>query len=158
VTESSSRSWWIARAELVVTDEIPAPPAQVRAFYIDLNNIKTVHPLVVSVRTVERVQLANGYRQTYRVTDRIAMGPLKLPTSYVAQLIVPTHGDVFTEARQFPRVRLTGVVSFDLAGAGTRMTERITVEAPRPLAGITTREADEAHKVMLAGIRRHFGG
>jgi hypothetical protein len=49
-------------------------------------------------------------------------------------------------------------VSFDPLDGGTRVVERLTIEAPRPLAAITTREAVKAHTEMLAGIRRHFGG
>ena len=137
---------------------MPAAPDDVRAFYVDLNNIKTVHPLVVSVRATARTELADGYRQTYRVKDRIPLGPFTLPTSYVAQLTVAEQGDVISEARQFPGVRLYGVVTFDPVGAGTRLVERLTIEAPRPLAAIATREAVKAHTEMLAGIRRHFGG
>ncbi|MDT5017606.1 MAG: hypothetical protein QOD39_3766 [Mycobacterium sp.] len=148
----------IARAERVISEEIPALPDDVRAFYVDLHNIKTVHPLVVSVHATERIELADGYRQTYRVKDRIPLGPFTLPTSYVAHLTVATVGEVITEARQFPRVRLHGVVTFDSVGASTRILERLTIDAPRPLAPITVREAVKAHVEMLAGIRRHFGG
>ena len=34
----------------------------------------------------------------------------------------------------------------------------IEIIAPRPLLGITVRQAVAAHKEMLAGIRRHFAG
>ncbi len=57
----------MALAERTVTEEIPAPPNEVRAFYVDLDNIKRVHPLVVAVRTTDRHQTADGYVQTYRV-------------------------------------------------------------------------------------------
>ena len=133
-------------------------PEDVRAFYADLDNIRLVHPLVISVRTVERNATANGYTQTYRVTDRIPVGPLHLRTSYSARLDVPLIGDVRTQAEQFPRVRLRGTVSFEPTGSGTRVTERIGIEAPRPLASVTVQKAVEAHTEMLAGIRRHFEG
>ena len=81
-----------------------------------------------------------------------------MPTSYSANLRVASAGPVITEARQFPRVRLYGVVSFEPVGAGTRLVERLTILAPRLLAAITTREAVKAHIEMLAGIRSHFGG
>ena len=55
-------------------------------------------------------------------------------------------------------MRLSGRVAFEPVGAGTRITERITIEAPRPLAAMTTREAVKAHVEMLAGIRAHFCG
>ena len=97
---------------------MPGPPDDVRGFYTDLDNIKLVHPLVVSVRTVARSETADGYVQTYRVGDRIPLGPLRLRTSYVARLYVPVTGDVLSEARQFPRVRLCehGGVPADRAG------------------------------------------
>jgi hypothetical protein len=148
----------IMRAERVLSEDVPAPPDDVRAFYVDLDNIKAVHPLVVSVRTTTRTELVDGYCQSYRVKDRIPLGPLTLPTSYSAHLRVASSGPVITEARQFPRVRLYGVVSFESVGTGTRLVERLTILAPRLLAAITTREAVKAHTQMLAGIRRHFGG
>ena len=147
---------WITRVERTLNEDVPGPPGDVRAFYADLDNIKLVHPLVVSVRTVDRSETADGYVQTYRVSDRIPLGPLRLRTSYVAQLSVPVTGDVSSEARQFPRVRLRGSVTFEPTPTGTRIVERIRIEAPWPLASVTTRKAVEAHTEMLAGIRRSF--
>jgi hypothetical protein len=149
-------SWWVARAERTVTEEIPAPPNEVRDFYVNLDNIKRVHPLVVAVRTTDRRQAADGYVQTYRVQDRIPMGPLRLRISYVARLHVPHTGDVTAESRQFPRVRLHTTVAFEPIGAGTRVTEHMRIEAPRVLAAMTAREAVNAHTAMLAGMRRCF--
>jgi hypothetical protein len=149
-------SFWIAHAERTISEEIPAPPDVVRDFYVDLDNIKEFHPLVVSVQVLLHSQTDEGYQHTYRVRDRIPLGPLTLPITYWAQVHVPKDGDVITEARQFPRVRLNGVVSFQPSEAGTRLTERLTIAAPRLLAAVTEREAVDAHAVMLAGIRSHF--
>jgi hypothetical protein len=71
-------SWWITHAERTLSEEIPAPPDAVRDFYVDLNNIKTVHPLVVSVRAISRGETSDGYQQTYRVRDRIPLGMLAM--------------------------------------------------------------------------------
>jgi len=149
-------SFWIAHAEKTLTEEIPAAPDAVRDFYVDLDNIKAVHPLVVSVQTISRSQLPDGYQQTYRVRDRIPVGRLAIRISYLARLQVPVHGDIITEARQFPRVRLNGTVTLELIDEGTRLTERLRIAAPRPLAAMTQRQAVKAHVAMLAGIRSHF--
>ncbi len=149
-------SWWIASAQRTLSEEIPAAPDQVRDFYVDLNNIKRVHPLVVAVRSTGRDESADGYVQTYRVQDRIPLGPFTLRTSYVARLQVPVVGDVVAEARQFPLVRLNSTVTFDRIETGTRIVEHMRVHAPRPLAGVTAREATKAHIAMLSGIRRIF--
>jgi hypothetical protein len=149
---------WIARAERTVSEDIPGPPDEVRAFYIDLTNIALVHPLVVSVQTLDRTQTADGYVQTYRVGDRIPFGPLRLRTNYLARLYVPVAGEVLAEARQFPRVHLRSTVSFEPTAGFTRVVERIRIEAPLPLAAVTTRKAVQAHTEMLAGIRRRFEG
>jgi hypothetical protein len=149
-------SFWIAHADRTLSEEIPAPPDQVRDFYVDLDSIKVVHPLVVSVQTISRSESADGYQQTYRVRDRIPLGPLSIRITYWARVEVPVEGDVITEARQFPRVRLNGVVTFEPIAAGTRLTERLRIAAPRLLAPTTQREAVNAHTAMLAGIRSHF--
>ncbi|MGA3256177.1 MAG: SRPBCC family protein [Mycobacterium sp.] len=149
-------SWWMAHAERTLSEQVPAPPARVRDFYVDLDNIKLVHPLIVSVQAMPRSETPDGYRQSYRVVDRIPLGPFTIQITYQARLHVPADGDVTTEADQSPGVRLRGTVSFEPVDGGTRVTERIRIAAPRPLASMTTREAVKAHIEMLAGIRRHF--
>jgi len=149
-------SIWIADAARTLTEDIPAPPDQVRDFYVNLDNIKVVHPLVVSVQTISRSQTHDGYQQTYRVRDRIPVGPLSIRITYWARVEVAGHGDVITEAHQFPRVQLNGTVTFQPIESGTRLTERLRIAAPRLLAAMTQREAVNAHIAMLAGIRSHF--
>ena len=149
-------SWWIAHAEHTLTEEVPAAPDAVRGFYVDLDNIKLVHPLIVSVQTLSRSETAEGYLHSYRVVDRIPLGPFTIKITYTARLHVPAQGDVRTEADQSPGVRLRGTVSFEPIAAGTLVTEHFRIAAPRPLAGMITREAVKAHIEMLAGIRRHF--
>lgn len=149
-------SFWITHAAHTLTTEIAAAPEAVRAFYVDLDNIKVVHPLVVSVQTIARSETVDGYVQTYRVRDRIPVGKIALRVSYWARVEVPLRGDVRTEARQFPGVRLLGAVTFEPIESGTRLTERLQIAAPHPLAAMTQREAVNAHTAMLAGIRSHF--
>ncbi|MEB4209195.1 SRPBCC family protein [Mycobacterium sp. 94-17] len=149
-------SWWTVHAERTLTEHVPAPPDAVRDFYVDLGNIKLVHPLIVSVETLSRSETRDGYQQDYRVVDRIPLGPFTIRTGYRARLRVPVDGDVLTEADQSPGVRLRGTVSFDPVDGGTRVTERIAITAPRLLAGVTIREGVKAHVAMLAGIRSHF--
>ena len=144
--------------ERVLAEDVPGAPDEVRAHYVDLNNIKAVHPLVVAVDSLSRTATDDGYVQLYRVRDRIPLGPLTLPISYTARLEVPSSGPVLTQARQFPAVRLDSVVSFDPIPEGTRLTERIRFTAPWPLLAVTVRQAVQAHNEMLAGIRRHFKG
>jgi len=146
----------VARAERTVSEEIPAPPDAVRDFYVDLDNIKRIHPLVVAVRATNRQETADGYIQSYRVQDRIPLGPLHLRISYVARLHVRNAGDVIADAFQFPRVRLHTRVTFEPVGQGTRITERMRIDAPRALAAMTVSEAVKAHTAMLAGMRRCF--
>jgi Polyketide cyclase / dehydrase and lipid transport len=146
----------MAHAERTLSEQVPAPPDRVRDFYVDLDNIKLVHPLIVSVQAMPRSETPDGYRQSYRVVDRIQLGPFTIQITYQARLHVPADGDVTTEADQSPGVRLRGTVSFEPVDGGTRLTERIRIAAPRPLASMTTREAVKAHIAMLAGIRSHF--
>jgi len=149
-------SLFIAHTEAEVSEDVPAPPEEVRAFYVDLDNIKVVHPLIVSVQTTSRTESPEGYQHSYRVVDRLPLGPLTLKITYRATLHVPREGDVLTEADQFPAVRLRGRVSFEPIDGGTHVTERIRIAAPRPLLATTAREGIKAHIEMLAGIRSHF--
>ncbi|MEV0673867.1 SRPBCC family protein [Mycobacterium sp. NPDC050441] len=149
-------SIWIGQARRSVSGEVAAPPEQVRAFYVDLDHISQVHPLVQWVRSTSRVDLADGYRQDYQVRDRIPLGPLSLPITYRARLIVPAAGVVTAQARQFPQVRLDSRVDFTPIDTGTRITEELTIAAPRPLLAITVEQAVAAHATMLAAIGKLF--
>jgi len=137
---------------------VAAPPDVVRCYYVDLDRIAEVHPLVVAVRTVSHQILDDGYEQTYAVKDRVPLGFLTLPITYTATLRVPTRGAVTAQARQFPGVRLDSIVTFDAESGGTRLPERIRISAPPGLRAVTVRQAVAAHTEMLAGIRRHFSG
>lgn len=149
-------SWWIVQAERTLTEEVAAPPDDVRSFYVDPDNLKVVHPLIVSVEELSRSEAADGYQRSYRVVDRMRLGPIAFQFAYRASFQVPWQGDVQTEAQQSPGVRLRGTVTFTPIHGGTRLTERVLIAAPRPLAGYTTREAVRAHMTMLSGIRSHF--
>lgn len=149
-------TFWISHSEHALSEQIPAAPGEVRDFYVDLDNIKLVHPLVVSVQRVSRNETVDGYQQTYRVRDRIPLGGVDLRVSYWARIEVRACGEVLTEAHQFPRVRLLGTVTFEHVESGTLLTERLQISAPRLLAPMTRREAVNAHAAMLSGIRSHF--
>ncbi|OBF12922.1 SRPBCC family protein [Mycobacterium sp. ACS4331] len=146
-------SRWIGQAECTVDAVVPAPPADVRAFYVDLERLVRVHPLVVAVTTVAR----EGERREYRVVDRIPLGPVTLRTRYAVTMTVPDGaGEVVADSRQFPRVRLNTTVSFAARGDQTVLTEHMRITAPRPLLAVTVRQAVAAHTTMLERIAAHF--
>lgn len=147
---------WTVTVERMITEAIPAAPEEVRAFYVDLDNITVFHPLVVSIQKLSCQKDFGSERTTYRVRDRIPVGRMSLPTSYWACVELTSRGEVRTEARQCPNVRLQGVVSFEAAERVTRLTERLRIIAPRPVAAFTQRAAVDAHIEMLRGIRDHF--
>ena len=134
--------------ERTVAEFIPALPEDVRAYYVDLGNLAAVYPLIESVTRISAT--------TYRIKDLVPLGFLKVPVTYTAVMDVPSHGPVTSKAIQFPRVRLSALVSFDAADGGTDLVERLTIAAPRLLLGLTVRRAVAAHTEMLAGIRRAF--
>lgn len=151
----------MSAVERTLTQEIPASPAEVRAVYVDLDNIADFHPLVTSVRTLTRRTTGDGYEQVYRIKDVVPLNFrgkrfLRLPVRYTAEVRVPADGPVTTRSIQFPRVRLESTVSFEPRPAGTLLTERIRFSAPRPLLGVTVRQAVAAHTEMLAALRRRF--
>lgn len=151
----------MSSVERTLAQEIPGPPAEVRAVYVDLDNIAEFHPLVISVRTLARRATDDGYEQVYRITDVVPLDFLgkrlmRLPVRYTAEVRVPADGPVTTRSTQFPRVRLDSTVSFEPTASGTLLTERIRFSAPPPLLGMTVRQAVAAHTEMLAALRRRF--
>ncbi len=153
-----SRPRLAVEAARTLSERIPAPPAQVRTFYLDPHNLILVHPLMVSVRKLRDRRVGDGHTDRYRIRDRIPLGPITLPISYRADMRVSAQGEVTAVARQFPGVRLHSRVSFEPADDGTTVVELLRIRAPIPLAPLTVREAVDAHTQMLTAMRRHFGG
>jgi hypothetical protein len=115
---------------------------------MDVTNLKSIHPLILTVRKVGPEQ--------WRVQERNPLGPLSLRVWYSTHVHVETNGNVIGESGLFLGVRLHDVVSLESVEGGTQVTERLRVVAPRPLGAYTHREAVKAHEEMLAAMRRHF--
>ena len=147
---------WIVQTRRRLTAEVPAPPDRVRAFYADLHNMTLVHPLVTSVTCAQhRVDPSGDYRD-YRILDRIPLGPLTLSVRYRASVLLTPDGLVHTDSRQFPRVRLSGTVTFSPSPTGSTVTDDVMISAPRPLAAFTVAQAVTAHTAMLARMSDYF--
>lgn len=147
---------WIEQTRRRLTAEVPAPPDRVRAFYADLRNMTLVHPLVTSVTCVQHRADPSGDYRDYRIRDRIPLGPLTLSIRYRASVLVTSDGLVHTESRQFPKVKLSGTVTFTSSPAGSTVTEDVLIGAPRPLAAFTVTQAVAAHTALLARIADYF--
>jgi hypothetical protein len=132
-----------------VSAVVPAAPEVVREFYVDLDNLARVHPLVVAVESVDSPR---GARE-YRVTDRVRLGPVRLRIHYAVTMTARDGalGGPAVPARAPAHV---GVVRG--GGVETVLTEDMRIEAPRPLLGLTVRRAVAAHREMLAGVAAHF--
>lgn len=120
---------WITRTHRTVADTVPAVPGQVRAFYVDLDNILSVHPLIVEVRSTGRRDIPDD---------------------------VATDSRQFPRVRLRSVVSFTAITAGDGNVVATRVVEHIDIEAPALLAGVTVRQATAAHVEMLSGIRRRF--
>lgn len=106
-------------AERVISEIIPAPPNLVRDFYVDLDNLRTLHPLIVAVQRTARTVGPDGYVSDYRVQDRIPFGRSALPVTYTATLHVPVEG------RSGPRPD-----SFRRSGCGAECPSTRSATAP----------------------------
>jgi len=88
--------------ERTVSEDVPATPCQVRDHYVDLDNIKDVHPLVGLGRHAAPQRLRPRVRAGLPRPGPIPLGFATLPIRYTATLQVPRSGPVLTEARSSP--------------------------------------------------------
>ncbi|WP_432824468.1 hypothetical protein [Dactylosporangium sp. CA-092794] len=61
-----------------------------------------------------------------------------------------------TLARQAPRIRLVGQVTFTAAGDATAIRETLAIHAPWPLRRFVAAEAERAHTRMFAAMATLF--
>ena len=139
-------------ADFVHEIEIRVPRAQLHDFLCDLHNYVPLHPLIESIEEIPPTDEMHGARR-YRVVDRIPLGPFRLRTVYTAALESVTTGEVHGHAWQSPAIRLQTIYALEEAGAGTRLVERVSIEAPRILRRYVVRQARRSHKVTLTKMK-----
>jgi hypothetical protein len=124
------------------TIEAPGDAATAVALLSDPRRNGELHPLIQSV--VE-VHAQPGAIATYRITDLLPVGPLRLRIVYEADVITITETDVVTVARQRPATTVHNVTRVATTPNGVTVDVSITLTAPTPLFGYAFRTARTAH-------------
>ncbi len=150
----------MAQTTLTQSIVIYAPVERILHAIQFLEESTRYHPLVQHIDLLEAVTLPDGStRRSYRVVDRVPLGPFKLRTVYTAIMTRPIgEQTVIAEAHQSPgvilRIRNDCVAGPD---GGVTLTETIQIEASRILIGTVKRQAEAAHKRLMAELRDALG-
>ena len=132
--------------------EIRVPQERLHAFLCDLHNYVPLHPLIESIEEISPTDEMPGARR-YRVVDRIPLGPFRLRTVYVAALESVTASEVRGHAWQSPGVRLLTIYALEETESGTRLVERVSIQAPRILRRFVVSRARQSHEETLAKMK-----
>ena len=124
------------------TIEAPGDAATAIALLSDPRRNGELHPLIQSV--VE-VHAQPGAIASYRITDLLPLGPLRLRIVYEADVITITETDVVTVARQRPATTVRNVTRVATTSSGVMVDVSITLTAPTLLFGYALRTARAAH-------------
>ncbi|SCL67347.1 hypothetical protein [Micromonospora peucetia] len=120
------------------------------ALLADPGRQKDLHPLIVRVR---RVPPRPGARASYDITDRLAAGPVRLPITYRADVLVDDPDEIVTVARQWPATTVRNHTRLRAEPDGVvRIDVEITLAAPTPLFGYAFRQARAAHLGLAARL------
>ena len=142
----------MALADFVHEIEIHVNRARVQAFLCDLQNYVPLHPLVESIVEIPPADEMPQARR-YRVVDRIPLGPFRLRTVYTAALEPVSPHEVHGHAWQSPGIRLHTVYGLEDVASGTRLVERVSVDAPRILRRFVVGQARASHEETLRKMK-----
>jgi len=137
--------------------EIHVPPSAVHAILCDLDALAPLHPLIESIRELSPLDSMPRARH-YRVVDRIPVGPFRLPTAYTAALDPVTDREVHGHAWQSPSIILHSIYALEETSRGTRLVERVSIEAPRLLRRFVVGQARRAHAETLERMKALLEG
>jgi hypothetical protein len=146
-----SRSHSAHQIELEI--EIGIPRARLHAFLCDLENYVPLHPLIESIEELAPSEELPRARR-YRVVDRIPLGPFRLRTQYTAALDPVSESEVHGHAWQSPGIRLHTIYELHEIASGTRLVERVAVEAAPIFRRFVIRQARQSHEETLAKMKR----
>jgi len=131
---------------------IRVPVHTLHDFLCDLHSYLALHPLIESIEDLPPTESLPNARR-YRVLDRIPLGPFHIRTTYTAALESVSPNEIHGHAWQFPSVRLHTIYTLHASDDGTRLVERVSIEAPRPMRGFVTRQAGAAHAETLRKMK-----
>jgi hypothetical protein len=132
--------------------EIEVPLANVHACLCDLERLAPLHPLIESIEGLPASDSMPRARR-YRVIDRIPFGPFRLRTVYTAALDPVTDREVRGHAWQSPGITLHSIYTLEATEQGTRLIERVMIEAPWILRRFVVAQARHAHEETLAKLK-----
>ncbi|PZF93981.1 SRPBCC family protein [Micromonospora deserti] len=140
----------LRRDSFSYTVQARCPVAQAAALLADPARQRALHPLIIRVRPLRP---RPGARASYAITNRLAAGPLRLPLTYRADVLLDGPDEIVTVAWRWPattvrnRTRLRpepdDVVRIDV---------EITLVAPAPVFGYAFREARATHLALAARL------
>ena len=133
--------------------EAPCDAATAVALLADPRRSGELHPLIQSV---EEVPVQPGALASYRITDLLPLGPLRLPIVYEADVLTASPTDVVTVARQRPRTTVRNETLVTDSAHGVDIAVTITMTAPTLLFGYAFRTARAAHLELAQRIARRL--
>jgi hypothetical protein len=142
----------MASADFVHEIAIHVKRARLHAFLCDLRNYVPLHPLIESIEEISRGDESTAARH-YRVVDRIPLGPLRLRTVYTAALEPIGEYEVHGHAWQSPGIRLHTVYGLEDIESGTKLSERVSIDAPRMLRRFVVSQARRSHEETLRKLK-----
>lgn len=135
------------RDSFTYTVQARCSPAVAAELLADPLRQAELYPLIVRVR---RLRPRRGALASYAITDRLAVGRLRFPVTYRADVLVATEDEVVTVARQWPATTVRNRTRLWPEPDGVRIDVEITLAAPAPLFGYAFTQARSAH-LALAG-------
>ena len=123
-------------------------------YLADRANQLKLHPLIIAVEELERGRDAHNQSfSVWQITDRVPMLGLSMKVKYQTKVTLSDAPSILHEANQAMGIKVRNLITFRAQGAGTLVQENVTISAPGLLLGFTVKQAQEAHRGMLANLK-----
>ncbi len=139
-------------ARFTVETLIDAPLERVHEQLRDLRNYRDFHPLLIRITELPR-DPEDADTQRCEMLERLTLGPFSWRSTYTATMRVVSPTELFAEAWAPARVHLVNRFVLAAEGTGTRLIERVEIEAPGLLLGYAARTAEAAHTEQFERLR-----
>ena len=113
-----------------------------------------LHPFIVNV---EKLPTADGSLRSYRITDRLRLGPIPFRVRYLTDVLEVDAARVVTVARQRPRTIVKNETELvDGADGTVHAHTTVTMTAPLLLFGYAFRQLRIAHEGLAVRLREEI--
>ena len=143
----------MSQAQFTLSTTVTVEPDIAFDFLLDLNNHVHLHPFFVEAKQINNGTTVDGFPyEDFIITEKPRFAFFHYTITFPTRIIRTGELEFKSEVKAALNTKLTNVMRCEKENGRTRITETVTINAPRLTSGYVKRQAHHAHSQTFAKL------